>query len=65
MKENEIAILEWHMQPDPGAPDWVSIEIFNKSTKRKITSYGPFKFDQDNEEARQFAKEHGIVLQED
>ena len=70
MKENEIAKLEYHA-PINNGKCWVTIQIFNKLTKKKTTTYGPFEIielingELDSREARQFAKEHGIVLQED
>lgn len=63
MRENEIAKIEDHICDL--SEDWTTIVIFNKLTKEKISEYGPFKYGDEYKEAKQFAREHGIVLTEE
>lgn len=57
MNNQEIAEIDKHTNLD--GKEWFSIIIFNKSTKRKVSEYGPF-YSQSSLE--RFAKANEIKL---
>ena len=58
MKENEIGLIENHSGVHCNSA-WITIQLFNKITKKKISEYGPFS---SVDQARIFAKEHHIDI---